>query len=181
VHKLTAPPYKGESGAWLTEALFYNRMFDRPKAKWTYQPLFDLYDNRPGLINCRETFVNLRDPTGRRWALAYLGDWNHWLRLIKCPWFREAYDVWMAELNLQLKSEAIQVAYEIMKGENGAQALAAAKFIAGEEYNASKRGRPSKAEVTGELKKAVEILSQEDEDFQRMGLKVIQGGNSGKA
>lgn len=162
---------------WLTEALFYERVFDRAKDRLICEPKFSLYDNRPGLINCRTTFVDLRDPTGRKWALAYLGDWNHWLRLMRCPWFREAYDTWISELNLQLKSEAIAVALEIMKGENGAQALAAAKFIAGEEYNKSGRGRPSKAEITGELKRATQVIEQEDEDLKRIGLKVIQGGN----
>lgn len=162
---------------WLTEALFYERVFDRAKDRLICEPKFSLYDNRPGLINCRTTFVDLRDPTGRKWALTYLGDWNHWLRLMKCPWFREAYDTWIAELNLQLKSEAIQVALEIMKGENGAQALAAAKFIAGEEWEKHTRGRPSKAEREGALKRATQVIEQEDEDLKRIGLKVIQGGN----
>ena len=174
--KLTKYPYKGESGAWLTEAIFYQTTFDRPKDRLKYEPVFDLYDDRPGLINCRTTFVNMKDPTGRKWALTYLGDWNHWLRLMKCAWFREAYEVWITELNLQLKSEAIAVALEIMKGENGAQALAAAKFIATGEYDKSSRGRPSKAELDGKLKEAAQALSVEDEDLKRIGLKVINGG-----
>jgi len=176
--KLDKPPYKGESGVWLTEALFYQKTFDRPKHRLICRPVFDLYDERPGLINCRTTFVDLKDPTGRKWALTYLGDWNHWLRLMRCQWFREAYEVWIAELNLQLKSEAIAKALEIMGGENGAQALAAAKFIATQEYDKSTRGRPSKQELDGELKKAAQALSIEDEDLARIGLSVIKGGKA---
>lgn len=176
MRELVKPPYRAENNIWLTEALFHNRASLKPQSQWTYKPIFDLYDDRPGLINARTTFVNLRDPTGRKWALTYLGDWNHWLRLMKCPWFREAYEIWISELNTQLKSEAIAIAYEIMKGENPAQALAAAKFIAGKEYEKAGRGRPSNAEVTGELKKAAEALSVEDEDLSRIGLKVIDGG-----
>jgi hypothetical protein len=153
-------------------------MVNVPKARWRIEPVFDLYDERPGLINCRTTFVNLKDPTGRKWALTYLGDWNHWLRLMRCQWFREAYETWITELNLQLKSEAISIAIEIMKGENGAQALAAAKFIATQEYDKSTKGRPSKAAVEGELKRAAEALSQEDEDLKRIGLTVIAGGKN---
>lgn len=176
--KLTKPPYKGESGAWLTEALFYQTTFDRPKDRLKYEPVFDLYDERPGLINCRTTFVSLKDPTGRKWALTYLGDWNHWLRLMKCAWFREAYDVWITELNLQLKSEAVAKALEIMNGDNGAQALAAAKFIATQEYDKHTKGRPSKAQVEGELKRVAETMAVEDEDLKRIGLTVINGGKS---
>jgi hypothetical protein len=97
---------------------------------------------------------------------------------MRCAWFREAYEVWIAELNLQLKSDAITKVLEIMNGENGAQALAAAKFIATAEYDKSVRGRPSKQELEGQLKKAAEALTVEDEDLARIGLKVIAGGKT---
>ena len=169
-------PYRGVNNMWLTEAIFYERSIEKPVAYRSREPVFSLYDDRSGLINARTTFVNLRDPTGRKWALTYLGDWNHWLRLIKCNWFREAYDIWIVELNQQFKSEAVAVAYEIMKGENGAQALAAAKFLTSEEYDKQTRGRPSKQTLEGELKKAAQALTVEDEDLARIGLKVINGG-----
>lgn len=178
--KLSGAPYRAENNIWLTEALFYNRASLKPRSLWTYEPAFDLFDDRPGMVNCRTTFVNMRDPTGRKWALTYLGDWNHWLRLMKCAWFREAYDIWITELNTQLRSEAIQVAYDIMKGENGAQALAAAKFLTSEEYNKqATRGRPSKAELEGKLKEAAKAISIEDDDLKRIGLTVIDGGKVG--
>lgn len=174
------PPYKGQNGIWLTEAIFWERWSNKPtNERVTEKPVFSLYDSRPGLINARETFVSLRDPTGRKWALTYLGDWNHWLRLMKCPWFREAVETWLVELNAQLKSEAMSKIYEIMGGENGAQALQAAKYLAGEEYNKSARGRPSKQELDGAMKQAAKAMSQEDEDLQRIGLKVIPGGKGG--
>ena len=174
--KLSKPPYRAENNIWLTEALFYEKSIEKPEDRRPYEPVFSLYDDRPGLINARTTFVSLRDPTGRKWALTYLGDWNHWLRLMKCPWFREAVEIWITELNQQFKSEAISVAYEIMKGENGAQALAAAKFLSSEEWDKQTKGRPSKAALEGQLKKAAQALSVEDEDLKRIGLKVINGG-----
>lgn len=180
MYKLTKPPYRSpENNIWYTEALFYNRAIEKPKGRWPIEPLFDLYDDRPGLVNCRTTFVALKDPTGRKWALTYLGDWTHWLRLMRCPWFREAYESWIVELNLQLKSEAINKIMELMSSENPSQALAAAKFIATKGYDQTPRGRPSKAEVDGEVKRAAEALAVEDEDMQRIGLKVIEGGKRG--
>lgn len=176
MQKLTKPPYKNSMGVWLTEAIFYQRMAPRAKSHFTHELIFDLFDDRPGLINCRTTFVALRDPTGRKWALQYLGDWSHWLRLMRCTWFKEAYEVWIAELNAQLKSEAIAKAIEIMGSDNGAQALAAAKFIATQEYDKAARGRPSKAVLEGELKRAAHALTVEDDDLARIGLSVIQGG-----
>lgn len=173
------PPYKGLNGIWLTEAIFWERWSEKPIADRARDPVFSLYDDRPGLVNARTTFVSLRDPTGRKWALTYLGDWNHWLRLMRCSWFREAVDTWLVELNAQLKSEAMTKIIEIMGSENGAQALQAAKYLAGEEYNKSSRGRPSKAELEGEVKRAAKTIETEDEDLKRIGLKVINGGKGG--
>lgn len=173
------PPYKDNQNRWLTQALFYETNIERNPNVTPFDPIFTLYEDRPGLISARKTFVAMEDPTGRKWALTYLGDWEHWLRLMKAQWFRDAYDVWISELNEHLKSKAIAKILEVMKSENGAQALAAAKFIAAEEYKKSGRGRPSKAELQGELKRAVQQLEVEDEDLERIGLKVIQGGKSG--
>lgn len=179
MQKLTKFPYKASNGIWLTEAIFWERANDKPVSQRTHEPIFSLYDDKPGLVNCRTTFVNFKDPTGRKWALTYLGDWNHWTRLMRCKWFREAYDSWIMELNAQLKSEALSKVMEIMQGENSAQALAAAKYIASAEYDKVGRGRPSKSEMEGELKRAAEAVAVEDEDLARIGLTVINGGKSG--
>lgn len=174
--KLSKPPYKGANGGWMTEALFYDFSSLKASGKVVYEPVFSLHEDRPGLVNCRKTFVDLRDPTGYKWAMTYLGDWNHWLRLMRCHWFQEAYEIWIAELNMLLKSEAVAKVREIMLSENPSQSLAAAKFMATKEYDRATRGRPSKEEVKGELRKAAEAISIEDEDLARIGLQVITGG-----
>lgn len=172
------PPYKDKQNRWLTQALFYEPNLLRNPGVEPFDPIFTLYEDRPGLISGRKTFVELRDPTGRLWAEEYLGDWNHWLRLLKGPWFREALEVWQAELREVLRAEAFQKIYGMMSSENPAQALAAAKFIATEEFEKPKAGRPSKAVLTGELRREVEKFTVEDEDMERIGLKVITGGKN---
>ena len=173
------PPYKDKQNRWLTQALFYEPNLDRNPGCTPFDPIFTLYSDRPGLISGRKTFVELRDPTGRRWAEKYLGDWEHWLRLLKAPWFQTALEVWQAELREVLRSEAFARIYSAMDSENPAQSLAAAKFIATEEFHKDKAGRPSKEKLHGELKRAVEQFTIEDEDMERMGLKVIKGGKGG--
>lgn len=173
------PPYKDKQNRWLTQALFYEPNQERNPGVEPFDPIFTLYEDRPGLISGRKTFVELRDPTGRLWAEKYLGDWNHWLRLLKAPWFQAALEVWQAELREVLRAEAFQKIYSMMSDVNPAQALAAAKFIATEEIDKHRVGRPSKAVLKGELKREVEKFTVEDEDMERIGLKVIQGGRSG--
>jgi hypothetical protein len=154
--------------------LFWERWRNCDKDHQYCDPVFTLYEDRPGLINARKTFIELEDPTGYQWAIKYLGDWSHWLKLMKAPWFREAYETWLDELSIKLKSEAIQKIRAIAEKEGDKQALPAARYLADETWNKSPRGRPSKAQLQGELKKEVERLSIEDEDAKRIGLRVVK-------
>lgn len=167
-------PYRSEKGHWLSTILFYETHADRYNDKW--QPVFTLNKDHPGLINARKTFVELCDPTGYKWAMLYLGDYAHWLHLLKQQFFRDAYETWMDELNMKLKSEAIARLQEIAKSDT-AQATVANKYLASREYDKAERGRPSKSEITGELKRAVQMSEMERDDLERIGgLKVINGG-----
>lgn len=164
-------PYKTEQNVWYTEALFYDRMVEKADRK--FEPVFTLIDEKPDYICFRTTFIELNDPTGYKWAIKYLGDYEHWMRLMKTTWFPAAYDRAMSELKTKLRAEALNVISEIATGSQPAQALVAAKYLAGFEWEKASRGRPSKAEVAGELKKQAQLLSEEDKDAERIGLKVV--------
>lgn len=168
------PPYKSPLNQWYTQALFWEKVIDLPIDQRLFEPIFSLYDDKPGLVNCRKTFVALEDPTGYEWSMQYLGDYEHWKKLMKSKWFQEAYDVWMEELKMKLRSQAIKRIKEIQDEGQPAQALVASKYLASFEWEKAGRGRPSKQEITGELKRAAEALKVEDEDAARIGLKVVK-------
>lgn len=173
------PPYKGKNGAFLTKTLFYESM--RIYVDPPYNPVFCLYGERPGLISCQKTFIEERDPTGYKWAIKYLGEYEHFKRLMKIKYFQEAYDTWIEELNELIRSEAIQRVQEILLTGQPAQQLQAAKWLASKEWEEvakTRRGRPSKTEVEGELKRQVQLSKQEQEDLERIGLRVINGGKT---
>jgi hypothetical protein len=142
-----------------------------------YQPIFSFIGDFPNLINARTSFLELRDPTGYRWAMKYLGSYEHFENLRESPWFESEYQAWLREYKIMIKSEAVQKIIEIAS-EDSPQAFQASKYLASADWEkaAYGRGRPSQAELKGELKKAVTLLQAEDEDAQRMGLKVIPGG-----
>lgn len=176
---LRKPPYKSVMGSWHTVSLFHetkSRTADSSREAMP-QPVFSLYDDIPGLINAQATFIAMRDPTGYKWATKYLADWRHWVRLCELPWFQKALTAWQTALQMELKAEAIQKIIEVASSETP-QSLAAAKYIAEEGWSVkeSKRGRPSQAEVRGALKQAMQVASVHDEDAERIGLKVINGG-----
>ena len=168
---MSGPPYKNHQNQWYTATLFYEMWVDLLVQNRVYDPVFSLFEDRPGLINARKTFVELGDPTGYKWAIQYLGDYRHWQRLIKTKWFQEAVAAWTAELEVKQQSEAIQKLREVASGETS-QAVVAAKYLATAEYKKAPRGRPSKSEVAAEAKK----MAEEDEDAKRIGLQVINGG-----
>lgn len=179
--RLTKPPYRALSrngartGNWYTQALFWESSTNLPMEERVIYPAFSLYSDKPNCINCRKTFIEMRDITGYKWAIKYLEDYKHWLRLIEIPWFKEAYEAWKAELIHQLKSEAITKIVEIA-GSDSTQSLPAAKYIVEEGWDGSKRGRPTKAEMNANLKRATKEAEATEEDFERIGLKVITGG-----
>lgn len=164
------PQYKASNGTWRTGSLFWER------AMPSDTPVFTLYEKREGYISARDTFVALEDPTGYKWALEYLGDWEHFQKLMKAPWFVDAFNSWNEQLHIKLKSEAISKIKEIGEG-SGNNALAAQKYLAekGWEKAENKRGRPTRAELKGELKRQAAILSDEDVDAERIGLRVVGG------
>ena len=169
------PPYKSPNNTWYTQALFWDKVIDQPlEHRILEKTVFSLYDDKEGHINCRKTFVELNDPTGYKWAMKYLEDYEHWKRLMKCKWFQDAYDVWITELKTKLRSTALDKIQEIAENGQPAQALVASKYLASFEWEKAGRGRPSKKEIEGQLKVAAKMLEAEDEDALRIGLKVVK-------
>lgn len=168
-------PYKGGSGAWLTEALFYDRWLLKRPDERVYEPVFTFYEKRPGLRCAMDDFVELGDPTGYKWAMTYLGDWNHFQRLMNTPWFPAVFAEWNRTLEIKLKSEAMDTIRDIAAG-TSSQALAAAKFLAETGWKPKHtKGRPSKAQVDEAAKQMAKIQQEHNTDAERIGLKLVKG------
>lgn len=175
------PPYKDVMGRYLTLSLFLDMAQTRPVDEIIFRPVFTLFEDKPGFINARKTFLDFKDPTGYQWSIKYLGDWNAFLRLLKAEWFRDAFEMWSNELEKLLQQESLQIIQSISRDPEQASPvrLQAAKYIANREWDKRGRGRPSTEDVKGELKRAVDKISSEQEDFNRMFKPtLIQGGVS---
>lgn len=139
---------------------------------------FSLHNDVEGLINCRRSFVHEGDPTGYLWALKYLDSYKHFERLLESTWFKEAFDQWVRELNMKNRSDAIKKIKQIADEGNDTQSLQASKYLAEVGWDKQTgRGRPSKEELKGELKRLATLSEQTNEDLERIGgLKLIKGG-----
>lgn len=174
------PPYKSDANIWYTSSLFWDIARDRPQDRWATEPVFTLYEKKEGFICFRTTFVELGDVTGYKWAQMYLTDWEHWLKLMKTSWFRKAYEHAKEELYMKLRAEGMDKIREMVSSPDAKSSLPAAKYLAELERNLEKRqaGRPSKEEISAELKNAQRMVQIEDEDAERIGLTLIKGGKS---
>jgi len=133
-----------------------------------------LGDDRPCF---RDWYLHLEDLSGNAVALKFLGCQEHWDQMVKMsPWFREAVEGWRKELQAIFRERAFRRALEIMGDSPASTSLSAAKFIHEimKEEQPSKRGRPSKEELSGSLKKAKEAHTQTEEDWAR--ITSIHGG-----
>lgn len=178
--KLIAPPYTSPTGSFYTKPLFRESWLNMPVDNRAIEPVFSLYEDKPGLINARTTFVALGDPTGYEWATKYLGSWRHWMVLEKLNWFKAALDVWREELRIKQTSEAIRRISVIAAATDDKQSLMANKYLAEEGWlKGAGRGRPSKAEIDKNAKAMAEADKQTLDDIERIGgLKVVTGGKS---
>lgn len=169
--------YKGRNGGWLTQSLFWEKWSQLAPVNRHCNPVFS-FRPRPGMIDCKSTFVEVGDPTGYKWAMLYLESYDHWLALLERKWFSDEVAEWQNELNAKIKANALQRINDISSCENAATALAAAKYLAERGWEKSSAGRPSKERLAGELKKLTQDAEDTNQDFNRLGLTVVQGGKN---
>lgn len=163
---------KNASNKFLLGSLF------REIAPYPTYVKFSLDNDHEGLVNARRTFVALEDPTGYKWAMRYLGgSYEHWQRLLLCPWFQEALKGWLDELKAKLLMNALEEMKDLIASDEtpGATKLAASRYLAeaGWEPKKTTRGRPSASEVAGELKRTARENREVQDDMERIGLKVV--------
>lgn len=170
-------PFLANNGRYYTSQLFYERAIDVSTTSRVLDPVFTLARERSGLIPFGRKYVELVDPSGYRVTLSLLhGDFNHWIALMKCPWFTEYKEEWDKEIDAKLFAEGLDVVRSIQKDEDASPAvrLQAAKLLVQKGYKDKDkkptRGRPSKEEVQGELKRQAESSKALDKDFERIQL-----------
>ena len=164
--------FRNDNNQRYTKQLFHEQNVQVQEGVRAINPIFSLHDDKPGLINFRKEYVADEDPTGFTTASRLLENYDHWLLLMKSPWFREAKAIWDLELDAKLTSRAFRKIQEVAVSDSP-QALVAAKFLANKEYKEKRnaktnRGRPTNEEVEGELKREVARAKDFRDDLERI-------------
>lgn len=145
------------TGRRLTVGLFEEWADPTSSAK----PIFRLGD-------WRKVYVEVGDPTDYKAALVLIGSWEHWQLLVDNPRFRAELESWRKEVEVKLRSEAID---HLKRHARDPKGTAAAKWLAEAGFNGEqvkrKPGRPKKDEEP-----AAEDGSRVRNDAKRLGLVV---------
>lgn len=158
--------FKDDKGRYIVQGLFLEDRYNADMATYT----FDGEDkNYKGTVfpSLKKLYLEYGDPTEYKFANEYLYDWDHWQRLCKNAVVSRHIEKWREELRLALISDGIETMITLSAEGKSYQA---AKFLADAGWDVQKRGRPSKEEVEGELKKRADAEKEFDDDFQLLKL-----------
>ncbi len=157
-------------GRWRTQSLFLE-MYVPDAEERGIEPIFTFKpEDYKGLPSMKKIYLQIADPTEYKTAIELLGYWDHWKKLLDCPWFMEHLDAWREELEIKLRSGAVKAMIETAQNE-GSKGTNAAKWLADRGWKESKRGRFSKQELERERKIAAGVETSVQEDLERLGLR----------
>lgn len=163
-------------GRYRTQSLFRETAYSIKDAS----PLWTLKEQDPqGILpSLRQIYMELADPTEYEFAQLCFGSWRHLEHLCTIEWFKPYIQEYRDELEVKLRAQAVRQIQSQAKDPKG---TSAAKYLAeaGWKGKKAKRGRPSKAEVEGELKRQAEIDTELEEDATRTGVVSLKTGTSG--
>lgn len=150
-------------GRYKTQSLFLEVAYD-PEAMFTLDEVDKEYKGKT-YYSLKRLYLELEDVTEYEFATRYMADWNHWKKICGNANLMEHIKGWRDELELKLTARNLQKIRELAAEGN----YNAAKYLANKEY-ASGKGRPTKAEKEGALKKA----AMSDDSTKQEGARVLE-------
>jgi len=142
-----------------------------PEDRNNLTPVYTLKDH-DDLPSMKQLYLSYEDPTGYQFAIDHLGSFPHWQKLCKSKWFKAYKEQWDEELEIRLLSKSLRKVNELSQG-GTAQAFNAAKYLADKGW-VPKKGRPTKASIEAEKKKAAQLEEELEDDFDRINLRVVK-------
>jgi len=151
-------------GRPLTQSLFLECGYNVQYAIFTFNDNDKTYDGRvyPSL---KKLYLECEDPTEYQFSRKHLLGWSHWKRLNENKMLREHFDEWRDELEIAMRSDAVQAIRDMTADGTNFQA---AKWLADRGWDKRGAGRPSKAEVERENRIRDAIGGELDADVLRM-------------
>lgn len=116
-----------------------------------------------------EDYLRIADPTEYRFAVRSLGSWSKWEAACSQEPIKSVVDTWRRELEVKLRSEALQRIMDVAGNEGTRDSLQANRYLLEANFsNKDRVGRPSKVAALAEAKKIVQHQNNIAEDYKRL-------------
>lgn len=112
----------------------------------------------------KRLYLEEEDPTEYNFATKFLLGWRHWMRLCDNKILRKHIDEWRDELEMKLRSRAVQ---EMIQNSRKGK-IQASKWLADKGWAQRGAGRPTKAEIASEKAFAARVDSEYGADVIRL-------------
>lgn len=155
---------KDAQGRALTQSLFLELGYNLKYAIFTLGDDDRIFKEKK-YISLKKRFLEAEDVTEYTFANRWLINWDHWKRLSANKLLAPYFDKWRYELELSIRSSAIQSIIEESGGDKGFQA---AKWLASKSWDKKGPGRPSKEDTVRQHAIQASIKEEFDLDTKRM-------------
>ena len=166
---------KTSNGITRTKSLFYELSYHDPECAIFTTKEKDIEVNGRTMVSLQQLYVAMvpNDPTEYEFAQAVFGSWDVWEKIKKAPQLSVFIKKWQNEVEVKVKSQAIQAIAMEMK-EGGRSSFSAAKLLLEKGWldkdNASQaKKKLQQKEQHDQDKQALALLS---EDADRLGIKI---------
>ncbi len=132
---------KDSGGRPLTQGLFLEVGYNYETAVYSLKDEDHETDEGKVYPSLKRLYLELEDPTEYAFATQYLSGWGQWKRIINNKNLRKHVDEWREELELKLRSQAVQDIIQMSADEKGFQA---ARWLADRGWDKKGAGRPKK-------------------------------------
>ena len=161
------PVFRNSSNARYLKGLFFETTTTPDTVVYT---LKDRDHN--GFPSLYRLYMESADDTEYLFATAHLDGWEHWEMLCRCAWFEPFVARWRKELFLQKTAKILKNIEAEATNPQSKNHFVANKLLLDREWEGKvpkgKRGRPSKEEVAGELKREAEDARRQKDDLARI-------------
>ena len=132
---------KDSGGRPLTQGLFLEVGYNYDTAVYSLKDEDHETDEGKVYPSLKRLYLELEDPTEYAFATQYLAGWGQWKRILNNKNLRKHVDEWREELELKLRSQAVQDIIQMSADEKGFQA---ARWLADRGWEKKGAGRPKK-------------------------------------
>ena len=132
---------KDSGGRPLTQGLFLEVGYNYETAVYSLKDEDHTAENGVVYPSLKKLYLELEDPAEYAFATTYLLGWSQWKRILKNKNLRKHVDEWREELELKLRSQAVQDIIQMSADDKGFQA---AKWLADRGWDKKGAGRPKK-------------------------------------